>query len=107
MRKNFVSVSFMILWRQPGQASVSADLRVWCVIRLTDVKQRFLEEKVLHLLLNCVRAGMNFVFGGEPELEKRKLQKFFMQFIPKESRVITIEDSLESIIRKLMPERMP
>ena len=33
--KNFVSVSFMILWRQPGQASVSADLRVWCVIRLT------------------------------------------------------------------------
>ena len=26
----------------------------------------FCEEKVLHLLLNCVRAGMNFVFGGEP-----------------------------------------
>lgn len=62
--------------------------------------QRLLEEgycpkRVLHLLMNCVAAGMNFVFGGEPGAGKTECAKFFMQFIPKEERVITIEDSLE------------
>ena len=40
-----------------------------CLVRNTIngmLNSGFCEEKVLHLLLNCVRAGMNFVFGGEP-----------------------------------------
>lgn len=53
------------------------------------------DEKMLQLLLNCVAARMNFVFGGEPGAGKTELAKFFMQFIPPEQRVITIEDSLE------------
>ena len=57
--------------------------------------QKYCEQKVLHLLLNCVHAGMNFVFGGEPGAGKTESAKFFMQFIRKEERVITIEDSLE------------
>ena len=52
-------------------------------------------EKLMHLLINCVRAKMNFVFGGEPGAGKTELAKFYMQFIPPEERVITIEDSLE------------
>ena len=55
----------------------------------------FCPEKVLCLLVNCVQAKMNFVFGGEPGAGKTECAKFFMQFIPKEERVITIEDSLE------------
>lgn len=50
---------------------------------------------MLHLLLNCVQAKMNLVFGGEPGAGKTECAKFFMQFIRKEERVITIEDSLE------------
>lgn len=57
--------------------------------------EEYCPERVLHLLLNCVQAGMNFVFGGEPGAGKTECAKFFMQFIPKEERVITIEDSLE------------
>jgi pilus assembly protein CpaF len=55
----------------------------------------YCDERTLHLLINCVLAGMNFVFGGEPGAGKTECAKFFMQFIPKEERVITIEDSLE------------
>ena len=56
------------------------------------LKSDFCAEKVLHLLLNCVKAGMNFLFGGDPAAGKTETAKSFMQFIPKESRVITIED---------------
>lgn len=59
------------------------------------IKSGYCQEKVLHLLMNCVLAKMNFVFGGEPGAGKTECAKFFMQFIPKEERVITIEDSLE------------
>lgn len=69
-----------------------------CIVRNSIrgmLQEEYCQEQVLHLLLNCVRAGMNFVFGGEPGAGKTECAKFFMQFIPKEERVITIEDSLE------------
>lgn len=59
------------------------------------IEDKYCREEVLHLLLNCVAAKMNFVFGGDPASGKTECAKFFMQFIPKEERVITIEDSLE------------
>lgn len=55
----------------------------------------YVPEEMLKLLINCVRVGMNFVFGGEPGAGKTECAKFFMQFIPKSERVITIEDSYE------------
>ena len=69
-----------------------------CVVRNSIariLKEKYCPERMLHLLLNCVAGGMNFVFGGEPGAGKTECAKFFMQFIPKEERVITIEDSLE------------
>lgn len=59
------------------------------------IKSGYCPERILHLLINCVLVKMNFVFGGEPGAGKTECAKFFMQFIPKEDRVITIEDSLE------------
>lgn len=67
------------------------------------LEEGYCQENVLHLLLNCVRAKMNFVFGGEPGCGKTECAKFFMQFIPKEERVITIEDSLEIHYPELHP----
>ena len=59
------------------------------------IQSGYCSKKIMELLLNCVTAKMNFVFGGEPGAGKTELAKFFMQFIPPEQRVITIEDSLE------------
>lgn len=69
-----------------------------CIVRKTlreMIDERYCPKEVLHLLINCVLAKMNFVFGGDPGSGKTECAKFFMQFIPKEDRVITIEDSLE------------
>lgn len=69
-----------------------------CLVRntiQTMLDNHYCSGEVLQLLLNCVKAKMNFVFGGEPGSGKTECAKFFMQFIPKEDRVITIEDSLE------------
>lgn len=64
----------------------------------------YMDEKIMHLLINCVLAKMNFVFGGEPGAGKTECAKFFMQFIPPEQRVITIEDSLELHFGDINPE---
>lgn len=69
-----------------------------CIVRKTLpelLDEKYCPKEVLQLLINCVLAKMNFVFGGEPGAGKTECAKFFMQFIPKEERVITIEDSLE------------
>lgn len=69
-----------------------------CIVRSNIrgmLREEYCPERMLHLLMNCVLSGMNFVFGGEPGAGKTECAKFFMQFIPKEERVITIEDSLE------------
>ena len=55
-------------------------------------------------MINCVRTKMNFMFGGEPGAGKTECAKFFMQFIPADERVITIEDSLEIHYRDINPE---
>lgn len=69
-----------------------------CLVRNTIdslLESGYCSEEILQLLINCVLAKMNFVFGGEPGSGKTESAKFFMRFIPKEERVITIEDSLE------------
>lgn len=68
------------------------------------IETGYCQEKILQLLINCVLAKMNFVFGGEPGAGKTECAKFFMQFIPKEDRVITIEDSLEIHYPQINPD---
>ncbi len=59
---------------------------------------------ILSLLINCVRAKMNFAFCGEPGVGKTECAKFFSQFIPHNQRAITIEDNLEMHFREVNPK---
>jgi len=68
------------------------------------LKNQFCSEEILNLLVNCVHAKMNFVFGGEPNTGKTEATKFFMQFIPDSERVITVEDSLELHYGEIKPD---
>lgn len=68
------------------------------------IENGYCSTEILQLLINCVRAKMNFVFGGEPAAGKTECAKFFMQFIPANERVITIEDSYELHYRDIRPD---
>lgn len=75
-------------------------------IRMTKesaIADGYLSEPALNLLINCVRAKMNFIFCGEPGVGKTECAKFFSQFIPAADRVITIEDNLEFHYKEINP----
>ena len=68
------------------------------IIRLTEekaVQENFCEEKILALLINCVKNRCNMIFCGMPGIGKTECIKFFSQYIPQNDRVITIEDTME------------
>lgn len=76
------------------------------VMRLTAERmlgQQYCKEDVLAFLVNCVRARMNMVFCGSPGAGKTELLKFLTQYIPKEEKVMTIEDNLEIHYKEINP----
>lgn len=67
------------------------------------VVQGYCDERVMHLLINSVLAGKNFVFCGEPGQGKTEASKFFSSFIPAHKKVITIEDVREWHYKEINP----
>ena len=64
----------------------------------------YCSSRVLELLLRCVEEKKNIVVIGEPGAGKTELCKFLSGYIPKDERVITIEDTPEWHYSRLHPE---
>lgn len=76
------------------------------VMRLTEermLREQYCSKEVLEFLISCMRARMNMVFCGRPGAGKTELLKFLTQYIPKEEKVMTIEDNLEIHYREINP----
>lgn len=69
----------------------------------TMIKNGYATKDVISLMKDCVRAHLNMVFIGEPGAGKTECAKFFSTFIPKDERVITIEDNPEWHYKSLSP----
>lgn len=67
------------------------------------LEEGYCEPELLHLLVNCVQSGFNFVFCGEPGQGKTEAAKFFSSFIPACEKVITVEDLREWHYRDINP----
>lgn len=75
-------------------------------MRLTKEKmlrEQYCSAEVLAFLVLCMKARMNMVFCGRPGAGKTELLKFLTQYIPKEEKVMTIEDNLEIHYREINP----
>lgn len=59
------------------------------------LSKEYCSKEGLALLINSVKAGLNFAFCGEPGSGKTECVKFCSSFIPNEDKVVTIEDVLE------------
>lgn len=74
------------------------------VIYSKAIEEKYVPEKILNLLINCQNAGMNFIICGEPGVGKTEFAKFLCNYIPKEEKVITIEDNPEWHYKEFRPE---
>lgn len=67
------------------------------------IENGYCDEKILHLLVNCVQSHLNILFQGEPGHGKTEFAKFASSFIPKEEKVITVETAREWHYSKINP----
>ncbi len=63
----------------------------------------YCSNEILDFLTNCVIGKMNIVFCGQPGAGKTELLKFLTQYIPREEKVMTIEDNLEIHYKDINP----
>ena len=64
------------------------------------LKEQYCSGELLIFLINCIRARMNMVFCGR--LSKSSFQQL-SKYIPKEEKVMTIEDNLEIHYKEINP----
>lgn len=67
------------------------------------LETNYCNEKILHLLANCIKAHLNIIVCGEPKHGKTELAKYLSTFIPDEERAYFIEDVLEWHYPELKP----
>lgn len=67
------------------------------------VDSGYADEEVIHLLINCVLAGMSFTFCGKPGRGKTESAKFFSSYIPFNQKVVTVEDVREWHYKDINP----
>lgn len=63
----------------------------------------YCSEEVLEFLVACIKGRLNMVFCGLPGSGKTELLKYLTRYIPREEKVITVEDNLEIHFTQINP----
>lgn len=67
------------------------------------ITDQSISKEALNLLVLSIKTKMNMIFIGETGSGKTELLKFLSQYIPQEEVVVTIEDSMEFNLKKIVP----
>lgn len=70
------------------------------------VEDGYCSYEMLAFLINCVKARKTFVFCGEPGVGKTECAKMLSTYIPRDEKVIIIEDNPEWRYKKINPGKM-
>lgn len=97
-----------IIHQSVAQGGVAISIRKTPIIcRLEEnnmIESGYANTEVLQFLQLCIQGHMNMVFCGLPGSGKTELLKYLTRNIPKEEKVITIEDNLEIHFSSINPE---
>lgn len=63
----------------------------------------YCSKEILEFLKRCIEGHLNMVFCGLPGSGKTELLKYLTRYIPREEKVITIEDNLEIHYTQINP----
>lgn len=67
------------------------------------IKEKYCDEKMLNLLINCLLAKYKIIICGEPESGKTELAKWLAMYIPDTENNIIVEDTPEWHYKELKP----
>lgn len=67
------------------------------------LKDNYTTEKIMAFIINCIKTQANIVVCGYPGCGKTEAVKFFSSFIPKNQKVITVEDTKEWHYKEINP----
>lgn len=97
-----------IIHESVAQGGVAISIRKTPIIcRLNQremLENGYANIEILQFLQKCMKGHMNMVFCGLPGSGKTELLKYLTRYIPKEEKVVTIEDNLEIHYRDINPD---
>lgn len=74
-------------------------------VRIKDYDTSIAPIKILKLLESCVKAKCNILISGVTGSGKTELQKYLCNFISNNDKIVLIEDTLDSHLKTLYPEK--
>ncbi len=74
-------------------------------IRIKDYDTSIVPTKVMKLLEACVKSNCNILISGITGSGKTELQKYLCKFINDNDKIVLIEDTLDSHLKDLYPEK--
>lgn len=74
-------------------------------VRIKDYDTLFAPIQVMKLLEACVKAKCNILISGITGSGKTELQKYLCKFISDNDKIVLIEDTLDSHLKTLYPEK--
>lgn len=74
-------------------------------LKISEYDKKLAPRQVFSLLEACVKANANIIISGKTGSGKTELQKYLVGFIKDNDKIITMEDTLDTHLKELYPNK--